>query len=124
MRQARPCFVLASIVITFTLGCSQPVAPPETDDPGTELQALIDSVVADDPAIHGAAMAVFSPSLGIEWEGAAGMADPGTGVAMTPATRCASRATPRPMSSAAFCAWWRRVGSVSTTPSPRTCRHR
>ena len=83
MRQARPCFVLASIVITFTLGCSQPVAPPETDDPGTELQALIDSVVADDPAIHGAAMAVFSPSLGIEWEGAAGMADPGTGVAMT-----------------------------------------
>jgi D-alanyl-D-alanine carboxypeptidase len=40
--------------------------------------------VADEPAIRGAALAVSAPTLGLEWAGAAGLADPATGTAMTP----------------------------------------
>jgi D-alanyl-D-alanine carboxypeptidase len=86
MRLVRLNFVLAIVVTTITLGCSHPAAPPATDDPATELQALIDSVVADDPAVHGAALAVIAPSRGLDWQGAAGLADPATGVVMTPDT--------------------------------------
>ena len=70
----------------LAIGCPQPVDIPATlDDPIPELQALIDSVVADDGAIHGAALAVIRPSTGLRWEGAAGVAEPATGIPMTPA---------------------------------------
>ena len=55
-------------------------------DMTVELQTLVDETVAGDEAIHGAALFVHAPTSGLEWEGAAGLADPGRGVAMTPGT--------------------------------------
>jgi D-alanyl-D-alanine carboxypeptidase len=72
--------------LCLVTGCA-----PETDrtDPALELSAplqrLMDSVIADDDSIHGAALAVISPSAAIDWQGAAGLADPLSGAAMTPA---------------------------------------
>lgn len=39
-------------------------------------QTLIDKVVAGDEAVQCGATAVFSPSMDLAWEGAAGLADP------------------------------------------------
>ncbi len=77
---------VAMLTITplITLGC----APIEEAQPARDLdgkfQAVIESVVAADN-IHGAALAVISPSRGIDWEGAAGLADPANGIPMSPA---------------------------------------
>ncbi len=78
----------ASIVLGLAVvvaACSRPAVEPAPGDPSRELQALIDSVVASDEAIPGVALAVISPRLGIDWEGAAGLADPDAGTPMTPA---------------------------------------
>ncbi|MGD8438976.1 MAG: serine hydrolase domain-containing protein [Holophagae bacterium] len=77
---------VASLVLTALVvaGCSRSddtAGPPPAD---ARLQALVDSIAADDDAIHGAALAVISPSRGIDWAGAAGVADPATGSPMTP----------------------------------------
>ncbi len=77
--------VALGLVTILALGCAQPAVPPAAPDPADDLQALIEKVVADDAAVHGAALAVFSPSLGLAWEGAAGWADPENGTEMTPA---------------------------------------
>lgn len=75
---------LASIVIV-AVGCSQSADSPEPPTVETRLQAVVDSVVADDDAVPGAALAVISPSHDIDWTGAAGFADPAAGLPMTPA---------------------------------------
>ncbi len=84
LRTATKWIVVAAMVF-LTVGCG---SEPEQIDPALDLeralQGVIDSVVDGDQAIHGAALAVIAPSLGLEWEGAAGMADPAAGTAMTP----------------------------------------
>ena len=84
MRHAGFGVVFMAILTTGSLGCSQQANPPETGDPEARLQALIDTVVAEDEGIHGASLAVFCPSSGLAWEGAAGLADPETQASMTP----------------------------------------
>jgi len=76
---------LIGTISVFAVGCSQPAESPVGHDPTKNLQTLIDMVVADDEAIHGAALAVFAPSTGLAWEGSAGLADPESGIVMTPA---------------------------------------
>jgi len=73
-----------AITLTISTGCSRPEDSTREAVLQTEFQALIDSVVAEDDAIHGASMAVFSPSSGLAWEGAAGFADPEAKTLMTP----------------------------------------
>lgn len=73
------------ILSTIALSCSQPAEPPAEKDPSAELQTLIESVVSKDEGIHGASLAVFRPSAGLAWEGAAGFADPENQTPMTPA---------------------------------------
>jgi D-alanyl-D-alanine carboxypeptidase len=75
---------VVALFSALSMGCSSPEEPPEEPDPGGEFQAVIESVVAADETIHGASLAVISPSLGIHWEGAAGLADPEAGTPMTP----------------------------------------
>jgi len=69
---------------------SQPGARPPV--PEAELGRLLESAVEGHEAIHGAALALHAPALGLIWEGAAGLADPATGAPMTPsrAVRIAS----------------------------------
>ncbi len=68
----------------LAIACGQPAAPPVGPDTADQLQALIDSVVADDEAVRGAALAVDAPSMGLAWKGAAGLADPASGTEMSP----------------------------------------
>lgn len=77
---------VAMLTITsfFSLGCEQAEDPQSTPGLDTTFQAIIESVVAADN-IRGAALAVISPSRGIDWEGAAGLADPANGIPMSPA---------------------------------------
>jgi D-alanyl-D-alanine carboxypeptidase len=84
MRHAATGFTLIAISLTSFTGCSQPEDPTREAVLQTEFQALIDAVVAEDDAVHGASMAVFSPSSGLDWEGAAGFADPEAKTPMTP----------------------------------------
>ena len=72
---------LAVLCLLLAFSC-QPNSQPAIE---LELQALVDAAAADNDGIPGVALHVGSPSLGIDWEGAAGMADPENGVAMTAA---------------------------------------
>ncbi len=85
MRSNARDIILMIIIPIFAISCSTPDDPTAQMDPGPAFQALVESVVAGDDNIHGAALAVISPTLGIEWEGAAGLADPEAGTPMTPA---------------------------------------
>lgn len=76
---------LMIIIPILAISCSTPDEPTALVDPGPAFQSLVDSVVAEDDNIHGVALAVVSPTRGIDWEGAAGFADPETGMPMTPA---------------------------------------
>ncbi len=60
----------------LALGCQQPGFPAT----GAEraLQAVVDRTVADNEAVHGAALYVDASRLGLRWEGAAGLAGPET----------------------------------------------
>jgi D-alanyl-D-alanine carboxypeptidase len=49
-----------------------------------ELQALIDGLVADTPSIPGLLVYLSVPALGLEWSGAAGVADRETGEPLVP----------------------------------------
>ena len=75
---------LIGTVLVVALGCSQTAESPAANVPIEALQALIDSVVDDDEAIQGAALAVIAPTLDLEWDGAAGTADPAIGTDMSP----------------------------------------
>ena len=63
------------------LGCQPPAIP--ASDTGRVLQGLVDRTVADNELVHGAALRLVSPVLGLEWTGAAGLANPESGAAMT-----------------------------------------
>jgi D-alanyl-D-alanine carboxypeptidase len=78
--------VVSGIALTIlAIGCASPAEPPDDDPLGGQLQTLIESIVADNETVHSAALAVHIPSKAIEWEGAAGLADPSAGTPMTPA---------------------------------------
>ncbi len=85
MRLSTAGVCLMVITSVLSMGCDAAEETQPTRGPDADLQALIDSVVADDPAIRGAALAVVSPTLSIDWEGAAGFADPEARSPMTPA---------------------------------------
>ena len=69
--------------LALAVGCQPALSPPDFDP---ALQVLVDSTVLDNDGIRSAALHVDSPSLGIVWEGAAGLADPDAGTPMTPGT--------------------------------------
>ena len=79
--------LVATFVVLFAtvVGCRKE-APPTDFGAGLEdkLQALIDTTVRDHPNVPAVALAVSAPRLGLEWEGAAGAADPASGSPMTP----------------------------------------
>ena len=76
-------FTIVIAVGLFCLGCSQePVEP----DLGQQLQSILEAEVQTNDAVRSAALHVDTPSLGLDWEGAAGMADPEAGRSMTPET--------------------------------------
>jgi D-alanyl-D-alanine carboxypeptidase len=65
------------------LACQSQPAEPELGD---QLQKLLDSTIQNQPAIRNVALHVDSPTLGLSWQGAAGLADPDGGRPMTPDT--------------------------------------
>jgi D-alanyl-D-alanine carboxypeptidase len=67
----------------FCFGCRQQAAEP---DLGQQLQSILDAEVEVNDAVRSAALHVDAPGLGLNWEGAAGMADPASGIPMTPET--------------------------------------
>ena len=73
-------------ILGFACTAPPPPAPTAAAVLERELQGLLDGVAAADPEVHGAALAVDAPGVAVSWEGAAGLADPAGGVAMTPAT--------------------------------------
>ena len=75
---------LAIASASCVLACGPSPAPP-SGAAGSELQALVDAAVAGHESEFGAALHVDSPSAGLSWEGAAGVAEPATGEAMTAA---------------------------------------
>ncbi len=66
----------------FALGCQPP--PGASAGAGRDLQMIVDRTVADNAMVSGAALIVESPALGLDWQGAAGLADPSTATVMTP----------------------------------------
>jgi len=76
---------LAIVVVIGTLcfGCSQQSAEPDLDQ---RLQSILDSEVQNNDAVRSTALHVDAPGLGLNWEGAAGMADPENGILMTSRT--------------------------------------
>ena len=85
MRTSARGFWISIVVTAVALGCGR---TPRPEDPkvafGLELQRLVISAVVDHEAVPAAVAWVRVPSLDVEWQGAAGSADPGTGDAMTP----------------------------------------
>ncbi len=75
--------LLGSLVIVMAVlsMCPQPISAQEGDLPGESLQAMLDRVVSNNDGVHSAVMLVEGPDF--KWKGAAGLADPGTGVPMT-----------------------------------------
>jgi len=74
------------IGVSLSIGCGQspePASPPASLE--GSLQRLVDAAVADNPEIPGAALHVDSPGIGLDWEGAAGDAEPEIHAPMSPA---------------------------------------
>jgi len=86
MRANHSCLSVLVLSVVLAVAC-RPAAVPQTAEPdvGPALQSLLENAVEDDELIRGVALHVDSPVLGVEWEGAAGMADPANNVLMTPA---------------------------------------
>ncbi len=59
-------------------------AGPKTPDLAQTLQALVDSTVAATPSIPGLIVRVQAPSIGLDWQGAAGLFDRSTGEKLQP----------------------------------------
>jgi len=76
---------MLTISSIFTAGCDQAGDSRSSSELDARFQAVVESVVASDEKIHGASLAVVSPSSNIDWEGAAGLADPSNGTPMSPA---------------------------------------
>ena len=81
-----PALLVALLCFALVLGACEPTPAPEYPSAEVEqaLQRLVDATVSENEAIHGAALHVSSPTLGLSWEGAAGLADPTAGAPMTP----------------------------------------
>ncbi len=78
--------IVVGVITSVGVACQPAVTPPDTD-PATQLaealQELVDSAVSDNELVLGAALYVGAPALDLEWDGAAGMADPEARVEMT-----------------------------------------
>jgi D-alanyl-D-alanine carboxypeptidase len=74
--------VLGLLAIVGSVACAPTVEQPSIED---TLRAFLEESVAAAGFEAGAALHVDAPSLGLDWEGAVGFADPATGEAMTPA---------------------------------------
>ncbi len=72
----------------LVLGCQQPGFP--VSGATLALQSIVDRAVADNELIHGAALHVDSPTLGLYWDGAAGVAGPDTPMTSLHPVRIAS----------------------------------
>jgi len=77
---------IAFFCFALPLAACGPATAPEDPSKGIEqaLQRFVNAAVSENEAIHGAALHVSSPTLGLSWEGAAGLADPAAGTPMTP----------------------------------------
>lgn len=77
-----------SLVVVAAVGIPCLACLPQPGEPGLEqqLQTLVDRTVAENDAVSSAALHVDSTALDLDWEGAAGMADPESGRMMTPET--------------------------------------
>jgi D-alanyl-D-alanine carboxypeptidase len=87
IKHAAALVLVPVLVLVASLGCQ----PGTTSDDVTTsarlagaAQAALDRVVLEHDAVRGAALCIDAPSLGLHWEGAAGMADPESGAPMTP----------------------------------------
>ncbi len=69
------------ITSLFAVACTPTVPPPDTE---RALRALLDESARTQASEYGVALHVDSPLLGLEWQGATGMADPVAGEPMTP----------------------------------------
>lgn len=76
--------VVVLVIGGVTVAC-QPQSPRPAGDVDTALQSMLDDAVRSHGHELGVAVHVGSHRLGIEWDGATGLADPATGEAMTPA---------------------------------------
>lgn len=83
----RPTLSLLPVLAAFLLASCAPATAPVAEARGIEavLARLVEEAVAGHPEVRSAALALDSPALGLDWEGAAGLADPVAGVAMTAA---------------------------------------
>ncbi len=83
MRNFAKSLAIVVVIGTFCFGCSEQFAEPDLDQ---QLQSILDSEVQNNDAVRSAALQVDAPGLGLNWEGAAGMADPENGILMTSRT--------------------------------------
>jgi len=83
MRKYAQSLAIVVVIGTLCFGCSQQSAEPDLDQ---QLQTILDSEVQNNDAVRSAALHVGAPALRLNWEGAAGMADPENGIPMTPET--------------------------------------
>ena len=83
MRLYTRSLAVAFAIGTFCFGCSQPSTEPDFHQ---QLQSILDSEVRANDAVRSAALHIDAPALRLNWEGAAGMADPENGIPMTPET--------------------------------------
>jgi D-alanyl-D-alanine carboxypeptidase len=72
--------LLSGLCLLVMAGCSP---GPENDGVDEALRTLVDGVVRDNDNIRAVALGVDSPMLGVNWRGAAGVADPGSTEPMT-----------------------------------------
>ncbi|HEY7034826.1 MAG TPA: serine hydrolase domain-containing protein [Thermomicrobiales bacterium] len=92
MRQTlMPIVVLLTLMAATLAGGVRRAVPAASADAGiapaaldAELQAVLDRQVAAAPGVPGLLVYVNAPALGIEWSGAAGVADRATGEPLTP----------------------------------------
>jgi D-alanyl-D-alanine carboxypeptidase len=74
---------VAVLVSSLAIAC-RPAPEPPVATVANELQDIVNSAVAGREGSFGAALHVDAPASDLNWEGAAGVADPATGVPMTP----------------------------------------
>jgi D-alanyl-D-alanine carboxypeptidase len=85
MRSQRTILIAVAICSILTLSC-RPAAAPERARAAhaRALQAIVDDIVAGNETVPAAALWVDAPTLGLVWEGAAGVVEWGSSAAMTP----------------------------------------
>jgi D-alanyl-D-alanine carboxypeptidase len=72
--------LLPGIPLLVMVGCSP---GPKTEGADEALRTLVDGVVRDNDNVRAVALSVDSPMLGVDWRGAAGVADPDSAEPMT-----------------------------------------